>query len=294
MFCIWGCIAMLTSAPFDDWWHNTYGLDVIILSPPHSVLALGMMIVQVGAMVSVVALQNQALLNPTKGSPLRERVLQVIFVITAGFFLVMLFTIASAYQARGGMHYAVFYVICAAIYPLILTAVAKASQLRWAATIAASVYMLILMLMVWILPLFPAEPLLGPILNDIDSFQSFQFPLILIVPAVCIDFITHRLAHKNKWLIALLIGPIFMLVMLAIHWPFGDFLMSPYARNWFFGQESWGYGGSPLYEYRYAFHPDLVSTGWTLVKGMLVASILAILSARLGLTWGTWMKNVKR
>ena len=24
--CIWGAFAMLTSAPFDDWWHNAYGL----------------------------------------------------------------------------------------------------------------------------------------------------------------------------------------------------------------------------------------------------------------------------
>ncbi len=30
---VWGAIAMLTSAPFDDWWHNAYGLDVEILSP---------------------------------------------------------------------------------------------------------------------------------------------------------------------------------------------------------------------------------------------------------------------
>ena len=33
---IWGAFAMLTSAPFDDWWHNAYGLDVKVLSPPHS------------------------------------------------------------------------------------------------------------------------------------------------------------------------------------------------------------------------------------------------------------------
>src|SRR5262245_34137027 len=25
--CVWGSFAMLTSAPFDDWWHNAYGLD---------------------------------------------------------------------------------------------------------------------------------------------------------------------------------------------------------------------------------------------------------------------------
>ena len=39
--CGWGALAMLTSAPFDNWWHDAYGLDVKILSPPHTVLALG-------------------------------------------------------------------------------------------------------------------------------------------------------------------------------------------------------------------------------------------------------------
>src|SRR5688572_18414287 len=58
LFCIWGAIAMLSSAPFDDWWHNTYGLDVTILSPPHTVLLLGMIIIQFGAIISVLAYQN--------------------------------------------------------------------------------------------------------------------------------------------------------------------------------------------------------------------------------------------
>ena len=38
---IWGCFAMVSSAPFDNWWHDAYGLDVRIISPPHTVLALG-------------------------------------------------------------------------------------------------------------------------------------------------------------------------------------------------------------------------------------------------------------
>ena len=58
MFCVWGALAMLTSAPFDDWWHNTYGLDVKILTPPHSILAAGIMMAQFGAMIGVLALQN--------------------------------------------------------------------------------------------------------------------------------------------------------------------------------------------------------------------------------------------
>ena len=48
---IWGAAAMLLSAPFDDWWHNAYGLDVRIISPPHVVLALGMYHVVLGAVV---------------------------------------------------------------------------------------------------------------------------------------------------------------------------------------------------------------------------------------------------
>ena len=39
---IWGTFVMIASAPFDNWWHNAYGLDVKIVSPPHMVLALGM------------------------------------------------------------------------------------------------------------------------------------------------------------------------------------------------------------------------------------------------------------
>lgn len=43
----WGGVTMLASAPFDNWWHNSFGLDVEILSPPHVVLGLGILAVQI-------------------------------------------------------------------------------------------------------------------------------------------------------------------------------------------------------------------------------------------------------
>src|SRR4029077_2173377 len=58
--CIWGSFAMLTSAPFDNWWHEAYGLDVTILSPPHAVLGLGISGIQIGALLLTVAGQNRA------------------------------------------------------------------------------------------------------------------------------------------------------------------------------------------------------------------------------------------
>src|SRR5512132_1804353 len=57
---VWGCGAMLTSAPFDNWWHNAYGLDVRIISPPHAVLAIGIYAIVVGALLLTLAQQNRA------------------------------------------------------------------------------------------------------------------------------------------------------------------------------------------------------------------------------------------
>ena len=58
--CIWGTLMMITSAPFDNWWHNAYGLDVKIISPPHMILASGMIGIQIGAMLMTLRAQNRA------------------------------------------------------------------------------------------------------------------------------------------------------------------------------------------------------------------------------------------
>src|SRR5207253_7487269 len=79
---LWGALAMLTSAPFDDWWHSAYGLDVKIISPPHAVLGLGMFGISVGAVLLVLARQNRLRdLSSAKGSGL--------FIYTGGVFVLL-------------------------------------------------------------------------------------------------------------------------------------------------------------------------------------------------------------
>src|SRR5580658_6960468 len=58
--CAWGGIAMLASAPFDDWWHNAYGLDVKVLSPPHVVLILGIIAIRLGCLILILGAMNRA------------------------------------------------------------------------------------------------------------------------------------------------------------------------------------------------------------------------------------------
>ncbi len=59
----WGCVAVLTSAPFDNWWHNAYGLDVKIVSPPHALLILGLRGISTGVMFLILAAMNRAAEN---------------------------------------------------------------------------------------------------------------------------------------------------------------------------------------------------------------------------------------
>jgi len=298
LFCVWGAFAMLTSAPFDDWWHNAYGLDVKILSPPHTVLALGIAVLQFGAMISALALQNrsheQAAAWREEVPDRRNGVLRWLFIVSAGLLLTMLFGIVSEELGRHAMHHSRFYRISGAIFPFFMVAVARSSKLKWAATATAGVFIAVALLMNWILPLFPAEPKLGPILNHVTHFQPYRFPLLLIIPGLAIDWLMNRYTQANDWLLALGIGVSFVLLMLAVHWPLGDFLMSPYARNWFFGQESWYFGLDPNWPYRYAFSPTRLQTPAAFLKGLAFAALFVVVSARVGLYWGKWMQKVQR
>ncbi len=290
MFCIWGAFTMITSAPFDDWWHNTFGLDIEILSPPHTVLLLGMITVQFGAMVSVLAYQNRLI---TSSHAIKE-ILSWSFKLSAAFMLVMIFTIASEYFGRHDMHASFFYIVSGVLFPLLLVAVAVASPSRWAATQTTLIYMLLMALLVWILPLFVAEPRLGPVLNHITHYQSFHFPLLLIFPAIAIDWLNSKMQHKMPFIKALVLGSVFILILVAVQWPMGNFLMSTYARNWVFGTTSWFYGADPDWEFRYAFAPWHVQAMPAFIKGIAIAMIIAAASSWLGLIWGKWMKSVKR
>lgn len=297
LYCVWGAIAMLTSAPFDDWWHNTYGLDVQILTPPHTVLALGMMMVQFGAMTAILASQNQGRTTsaPSRPSDSSANRLRWFFAITAGLLLSMLFVIFSEsmapYLARGSS----YYVTAAIVFPVYLIAVGRGSLLRWPITTVAAIYMLALVIPSWIIQFFPATPRLGPVLNPITHYQPFFFPLLLVVPAAVLDYLLVRFGQLNDWALAAVLAVAFVVVFTVVQWPFAGFLhTSPYAQNHFFLSYSWTYGDPPDWKYRYAFHPRLTESIAPFLKGIGLALVYAYVSARIGLKWGRWMQRVLR
>jgi hypothetical protein len=283
----WGGVTMVTSAPFDNWWHNSFGLDVQILSPPHVVLGLGIWGVGVGCLLLLLARKNRA--TGAAGQNLDR-----LFLYLASLLLLLHMILISEYSDASLMHSAAFYRAVAIGTPTLLIAYGRASGHKWGATIIATIYMALMIAAMWIFPIFPAHPKLGPVYTNVTHMVPMGFPVLLIVPAFFLDVVMNRFAGRGKWLLSAVAGTTFVAAMIAVQWPFGIFMISPAARNWLFGQIYFPYQMPPsMYQLAYQFqsYEPTRSAFWLSLGIALVASIL---SARAGLAFGDWLTRVRR
>ncbi len=285
--CAWGGFAMLASAPFDDWWHNAYGLDVKILSPPHMVLGLGIGAIRFGVMILVLGAMNRA------AGKLRAA-LDWLFLYVGSLWVVGLTVLLMEHTYRSVMHGAKFYALLALTIPIILAAFSRASASRWAATKVTAMYSAFLLALLWILPLFPAEPKLGPVFQSVARFVPPEFPLLLVAPALVLDCFWARAGGWSKWRQAAVAGALFVVVFAAVQWPFAGFLMTPAARNWFFGTQHFAYfieADSAYALFRFEVVEQTAGEFW---RVMALAVGVAIVTTRAGLGIGDWMRRLRR
>jgi hypothetical protein len=283
----WGGATMLASAPFDNWWHNAYGLDVAIFSPPHVVLDGGVLAIQVGAVVLMASTRNRS------QGILREK-LDWFLLLVGGMILMLAMTVVWESTYRVLMHTPQCYRAIAIVAPVVLVGFAGISERRWASSIVAGIYSLYAIAMLWIIPLFPATPKLGPVYQNVTHMVPMEFPILLIVPALCLDILRPRIANWGKWPQALAMGCVFLFTLLAVQWPFASFLISPASANWFFGTKYFAYFSPPNgLDVRHIFFPgdrNPFHFGFVMVQSL----VLAILSSILGLTWGDWVRKIRR
>ena len=285
--CAWGGFAMLASAPFDDYWHNAYGLDVRIISPPHMVLAAGFFGIEFGTVMLMLAFMNRA---HASLRPALERM----FLYVGGTVLCESLLIKLESISRADQHNARFYIVVLIGTPAILTALAIASERKWASTIIASVYTAFALFFLWVLPLFPAEPKLGPVFHPVTHFIPWEFPLLIIVPAFATDLILQRTASWRPLIRALVVGLAFFLVFVAVQWPMANFMLTPSARNWFFGSGYLDFSSGPRSPLaRYEFF-DREPNAMLFGRGMAIAALVSCLMAWLGVHAGRAMQKVRR
>jgi hypothetical protein len=290
---IWGTFMMITSAPFDNWWHDAYGLDVKIVSPPHTLLGLGMIAVELGAMLMVLAAQNRA------ADPTAIRRLGRAYAFAGGVVLAMVATMITEYASRANdMHNPLFYQVAGGALPIFLVAFARSGRLRLPATATAAVYMALVLAMMWILQLFPARPMLAPIYTAVTHMVPPEFPLLLVIPALAIDLFLRRTGRRHDWPMAGILGVGFVALLLIVQWLFGEFLLSPAARNFVFAGDQWAYMVQPgAWQHRFWGVPKDAAGNLdlgTLARGLGIATLIATVSARIGLWWGNGMSRVRR
>ena len=134
--------------------------------------------------------------------------------------------------------------------------------------------------------------MLAPILRPVERMVPPPFPLLLIVPALVIDLVLHRIPAESgrarQVFTAVGAGVLAMLALGVVQWPFAEFLLSESARNYVFGGDLWDYNVPPgSFQYEFWGPPMTVAAGgW--------AALLAIVSSTIGLLWGNWMTRVRR
>src|SRR5215471_4582058 len=284
----WGGFCMLTSAPFDNWWHNSFGLDVMILSPPHVVLLIGIFVMGFGGLIlttsqiSLASQENQQRLN---------RVL----LYSGSLLFSLLYMLGLEYVGdQTLMHSAIYYRVLGMIAPVVLIGISRASGHRWAATIIAAIYTVLWFAANVIFPLFPAHAKLGPVFTPITRMVPLGFPVLLLPGAFVLDLVLNRFSGRRDLWKAAIAAASFLFVSVAVNWPFAYFMMSPYARNRAFAMNEFTYNVPPS-QYHLAW--ELQANEKTRPEfwiGMLIALVATAISARIGMLWGDWMHRIRR
>jgi len=285
---VWGLFLMLASFPFDNWWHSSFGVDVKILTPPHSGIVLGIFAVGFGSLVILTARRNLS------SGGTNAKLNWLLLYLGALLFSLLSILFFQYIGDRTIMHSSVFYMVLGLIAPFVLVGINRASGQPWAATKAASIYMVLWMLGEWIMPLFPAHPRLGPVFTSVTHLVPMGFPVLMVPGGVAIDYLLQRFSHKGRFTQAFIVGTGFLAIMVAVQWPFSEFLISPYARNWFFGTNYFAFRERPT-DYARAWQFAVVETSRVqLLVGMFLAWLVTVFSTRIGLLWGEWIRTIQR
>jgi hypothetical protein len=283
----WGGVAMLTSAPFDDWWHNAYGLDVKIVSPPHMLLALGIFGINWGAVFLTVAQLNRSF-------GIDRKRLEYLLLAIGGFILIQTMPLKIESTSHQWQHSATAYLVLSIGLLFVIEALARVTRHRWARTIMTGIYTAFCLLMLWILPLFPAQPKLGPVYQKIDHMVPLAFPLLIVAGAFVLDLLWPRLKNASMLTQSLVGGVLFLAVVIAVQWPFATFMSTPAADNWFFHHNNYPYFAQPDWpEVRHVFTAwEATATAFWVSMG--IAFVVSVVNMWLGIMFGNWLTRVKR
>jgi hypothetical protein len=186
-----GAILQITAGPFDFWWHTKFGFDGL-LSPPHSILATGMLLISLGGVFGVYRhYKTNSLSFATR----------TCFVISCGIFLmvavgmILLFTLPFSKGQYFDFNPEPFIAIFTAIIlipfviSLCLTAISSSSS---------SSSSKIPFIFTSITAVIIAIQSSATIISNSYFIGIFPFYLLNILPAIVVDIILLKYDNRKK------------------------------------------------------------------------------------------------
>jgi len=280
---LWAALAFATALVFDRWWQTGYGLAAGIWHPPQILKAVSFFALATG--VGLVWLPRQE----QPGGALA-------FALAGGALLSLISVVTLASSFANLQRGAFFYALCCATYPVVLAALAVSGRLRFTATAAALFAFALQLALVWILPLVPGAPEVGPIYNPRTTLLPPPFPLLLVVPALALDVLLRARSSRAGALLglaALETGVAFAALFLSVQWLLAGFLLSPAADSWLFA------GGGRHWPFFLRIEPSARVAFWHAPGDALdatraaLAALYAVLAALAGLALAAGMKRVR-
>ena len=197
-----GMATALAAAPFDNAWHEIYGIDITIWSPPHLLAIFG---------VSVAALGLAMLVAPATGTNFRP----LLHHFLLSTFLAGLIVTTGEFEFNGPQYRIAYHPMILSAAATIVFVAAARGPTRWAATRVA----------LW----FEGARLVS-LLALVALDHSLPFVPVILPSALLVDYLRQR-RLENAWLLGaasalgiVLVNWLILQVLPSIKWQGDDLL----------------------------------------------------------------------
>ena len=219
----------------------------------------------------------------------------------ASLIVVQCAILLTEFSFHNKQHTYEFFKYSLTIYSFLIVSFRIVGEHKYSATIISILFIVHRCLIIWILPLFKAEPLLGPIYRDIDHYVAPYFPVLIVAPAIAIDLIHNKFQKQNSLIKPIMMGGAFCIIFSLIQWNFAEFLLSEHARNWFFAGDNTFPYWVRVNENNYKFwfldwtpYGNRTEMERVSIYNFSFLIIFTIVFSYLGSFFGSWIKKVKR
>ena len=280
---LWALLLQFVSIVFDNWWHNVYGLDVDVFSPPHGLLTWGLTVFYLGQFAVVALWRN------TSG-PEAEHKTRVLCILIWGLLLGHISIAPDPNYGPMAVRSIFFVASTSMAFPFTLVFLNSYLGRKSASALAALFWLAVGLFLMQLFQLFPATPQFGPVYHRIPHFLAPPFPMMLVVPAIAMGWILPPGHGKYGFAKYLAASVVFVATFTATNWLVSGFLMSPLAENRVFGYG--GYPGQVFEEHYRAVSPLHADAAGALALGTAV--VIGIFWAWFGDRGGRWLKEIVR